>query len=139
MAKGAVLDIMSCETRYSGCMPPGTLTQLRRGVVGPCILALLAGSPRYGLELVRELDAIGGLLTSHGTLYPLLNRLHEAGLVSSRWELLAGERRRRYYGITDAGRQERIAFREDWGSFAAAVGRVLSTEHEEGADRDEQR
>jgi len=120
-------------------MPTGTFTQLRRGVVGPCILALLSIRPRYGLELVRELDSVGGLLTSHGTLYPLLNRLHEAGLVSSRWELLPGERPRRYYDITSAGRSELASFREDWRSFADSVGRILSTADQEGTNEYEQR
>ena len=56
---------------------PG-MTELRRGVLGPCVLALLDERPRFGLELVRDLAAAGGLLTSDGTVYPLLNRLRDA-------------------------------------------------------------
>ena len=48
------------------------LTELRRGVLGPCVLALLDLRPRFGLEVVRDLGAAGGLLTSDGTVYPLL-------------------------------------------------------------------
>ena len=54
------------------------MTELRRGVLGPCVLALLDQRPRFGLELVRDLAAAGGLLTSDGTVYPLLNRLRDA-------------------------------------------------------------
>jgi PadR family transcriptional regulator PadR len=104
-----------------------TTTQLRRGVVGPCILALLSTGPRYGLQLVRELDGIGQLLSSQGTVYPLLNRLHEAGLVSSYWEVNDLDRPRRYYEISKAGRRELSEFRDDWTQFAGAVTSLLAS------------
>ena len=100
-------------------------TELRRGVLGPCVLALLERRPRFGLELVRDLSAADGLLTSDGTVYPLLNRLRDAGLVTSEWREEAGERARRYYSITDAGRETLTAFRADWTRFAGTVGAVL--------------
>lgn len=104
-----------------------TTTQLRRGVVGPCILALLSSGPRYGLQLVKELDRVGQLLSSQGTVYPLLNRLHEAGLVSSYWEISVSERPRRYYEITNSGRRELGEFRDDWAQFAGAVSSLLAS------------
>jgi PadR family transcriptional regulator PadR len=104
-----------------------TTAQFRRGVVGPCILALLASGPRYGLQLVKELDDAGQLLSSQGTIYPLLNRLYETGLVSSRWEMGESERPRRYYEITKAGRHELASFREDWTQFTGAVNDLMST------------
>jgi PadR family transcriptional regulator PadR len=104
----------------------GALTELRRGVLGPCVLALLELRPRFGLELVRDLAAADGLLTSDGTVYPLLNRLRDAGLVTSEWRTDEGERARRYYSITDAGKQSVKVFRNDWAQFAATVGSVLS-------------
>jgi DNA-binding PadR family transcriptional regulator len=70
--------------------------------------------PRFGLELVRDLAAADGLLSSDGTVYPLLNRLRDAGLVTSEWRDDEGERARRYYSITEAGRQSLTAFRADW-------------------------
>ena len=101
------------------------LTELRRGVLGPCVLALLELRPRFGLELVRDLAAADGLLTSDGTVYPLLNRLRDAGLVTSEWRDDVGERARRYYSITEAGKQSVKAFRAEWAQFAATVGGVL--------------
>lgn len=103
---------------------PG-LTELRRGVLGPCVLAMLEVRPRFGLELVRDLGAAGGLLTSDGTVYPLLNRLRDAGLVTSQWEAGDGQRPRRYYSITEAGRQGLAAFRDEWDQFSKTVGGVL--------------
>jgi PadR family transcriptional regulator PadR len=104
----------------------GGLTELRRGVLGPCVLALLELRPRFGLELVRDLAAADGLLTSDGTVYPLLNRLRDAGLVISEWRDDKGERARRYYSVTDAGLQSLTAFRAEWAQFAATVGGVLN-------------
>jgi PadR family transcriptional regulator, regulatory protein PadR len=104
----------------------GALTELRRGVLGPCVLALLELRPRFGLELVRDLTAADGLLTSDGTVYPLLNRLRDAGLVTSEWRDGEGERARRYYSITEGGRQSLTAFRTDWAWFSATVGGVLN-------------
>jgi len=101
------------------------LTELRRGVLGPCVLALLESRPRFGLELVRDLTSAGGLLTSDGTVYPLLNRLRDAGLVTSQWQVVEGERARRYYSITQAGRQSLAAFRGEWAQFAATVSQGL--------------
>lgn len=89
------------------------------------MLALLELRPRFGLELVRDLAAAGGLLTSDGTVYPLLNRLRDAGLVTSRWQVAEGQRARRYYSITEAGKQSLAAFRADWAQFSATVGGVL--------------
>jgi PadR family transcriptional regulator PadR len=108
-----------------------SVTELRRGVLGPCVLALLAQRPRFGLELVRELAAAGGLLTSDGTVYPLLNRLRDAGLVTSEWHDAEGERARRYYFITDDGRKHLEGFRADWAEFAATVFGVLEQEGEQ--------
>ncbi len=112
----------------------GGLTELRRGVLGPCVLALLELRPRFGLELVRDLASADGLLTSDGTVYPLLNRLRDAGLVTSEWRYDKGERARRYYSITDAGRRSLTAFRAQWAQFAATVDGVLNPERPPAAD-----
>ena len=111
----------------------GALTELRRGVLGPCVLALLEVRPRFGLELVRDLTAADGLLTSDGTVYPLLSRLRDAGLVTSQWRDDHGERARRYYFITAAGRQSLADFRSGWARFSATVAGVLS-QHDAGHD-----
>ena len=106
-------------------MAEAELSELRRGVLGPCVLALLEARPRFGLELVRDLAGAGGLLTSDGTVYPLLNRLRDAGMVTSQWQVAEGERARRYYSITEAGRRSLAAFRGEWAQFSGTVSQVL--------------
>lgn len=101
------------------------LTELRRGVLGPCVLALLEERTRFGLELVRDLASADSLLTSEGTVYPLLNRMRDAGLVTSEWRDEVSERPRRYYAITAEGRRHLAAFREEWPRFSATVSEVL--------------
>ena len=115
------------------------LTELRRGVLGPCVLAELELRPRFGLELVRDLAAADGLLTSDGTVYPLLNRLRDAGLVTSEWRDNYGERARRYYSITEAGRRSLADFRAEWAQFSATVGMVLNHRSVDGQRRQEGR
>ncbi|HVA21251.1 MAG TPA: PadR family transcriptional regulator [Candidatus Micrarchaeia archaeon] len=111
---------------------PG-LTELRRGVVEFCVLALLDTADRYGLELVRTLAAMDGLVTSEGTVYPLLNRLREGGLVATDWRQTDGTRPRKYYAITADGRSALARFRADWVRFREGVDRVLAGPARPGA------
>jgi PadR family transcriptional regulator, regulatory protein PadR len=75
------------------------------------------------------------LLTSEGTAYPLLNRLRDAGLVTSRRIHGDQTRPRRYYSITDQGREHLAAFRADWSAFTAAVDGVLGIGTDSGRSR----
>ena len=61
-----------------------TIPQLRRGVLKYCVLSLLDEEELYGFDLVRRLADIDGMVTSEGTIYPLLSRLRRDGWVSSR-------------------------------------------------------
>lgn len=108
------------------CMDDSSTSQLRRGVIGPCILALLATGPRYGLQIVRELDAGGQLLTSQGTVYPLLTRLSDAGLIRTAWEAIENGRSRRYYELTPAGIAHLLEFVADWSQFTSRVDALLT-------------
>jgi two-component system, LytTR family, sensor kinase len=90
------------------------------------VLSVLAHCPRHGHEIGRLIErASGGHLTFRiTTLYPALYRLENRGLIAGRWVERAGERRRCYYHLTEAGKTVLEEQRELWGGFAAAVGRV---------------
>jgi hypothetical protein len=62
-----------------------SISQLRRGALEFCVLALLRDGERYGFELVQTLSAIDGMVTTEGTLYPLLGRLRRDGVVETTW------------------------------------------------------
>ncbi|MGI8967782.1 MAG: PadR family transcriptional regulator, partial [Chloroflexota bacterium] len=66
-------------------------------------MALLAGTSRYGFELVQALSRVDGMLTSGGTIYPLLGRLRREGLVETEWRESTSGPPRRYYALTDEG------------------------------------
>jgi PadR family transcriptional regulator, regulatory protein PadR len=110
-------------------MEPGearqVLPQLRRGALEYCVIALLRERPRYGFDLVRELSEAEGLLTSEGTIYPLLSRLRKEGLVTTSWQESGSGPPRRYYALTTDGRAALDRFRQDWTRFRDGVDRVL--------------
>ncbi len=101
-------------------------TQLRRGTLEYCVLALLRGRERYGFELVRALGDIDVLVTSEGTIYPLLGRLRRDGLVETSWQESESGPPRRYYRLTAAGRRALDGFTEDWVRFRDSVDKVLA-------------
>ena len=100
------------------------LAQMRRGAIEFCVLALLRDGDRYGLDLTRTLAA-DGLVTSEGTIYPLLARLRQDGLVDTTWHESSQGPPRRYYRLTEDGRAALDAFIVQWRQFRDAVDVVL--------------
>ncbi len=100
------------------------LTQLRRGVLVACVLALLEGEERYGYDLVNELSA-AGLVASEGSVYPLLSRLRRDELVATTWRESVSGPPRRYYSLTAGGERTLAAFRGAWGDFRSSVDTIL--------------
>jgi PadR family transcriptional regulator, regulatory protein PadR len=111
-------------------MPPldNLETQLRRGVLEYCVLGLLEEREYYGHELVQRLKRADGLLTSEGTIYPLLARLRREAQVMTEWQESASGPPRRYYRLTDSGRRVLGEFRESWSRFRKAVESVIAVE-----------
>lgn len=110
-------------------MPLETLdTQLRKGVLEYCVFGLLEERPYYGFELVARLTAADGLLTSEGTIYPLLARMRREAQVVTEWRESASGPPRRYYRLTEAGRRSLREFRSSWRRFRDAVESVVSLE-----------
>jgi PadR family transcriptional regulator PadR len=102
------------------------LSQLRRGALEYCVLALLADEERYGFDLVRTLGSIDGMVTGEGTLYPLLSRLKKAGHVATTWRESDAGPPRKYYAITTEGRRALDDFAAEWRRFRDAVDALLS-------------
>src|SRR4051812_29928051 len=101
------------------------IPQLRRGVLEFCVLALLRDGERYGFEIVRALSEADAMVTTEGTLYPLLGRLRREGLVHTTWRESPSGPPRRYYTLTPRGQSVLTAFREEWTRFSASVGELL--------------
>jgi PadR family transcriptional regulator PadR len=101
------------------------LTQLRKGVVEYCALACLRSGPAYGLELAERLGASKVLLTSEGTLYPLLSRLRKQGWVSTSLGASPVGPPRRYYELTPQGLAALEVFTTAWTRFSTDVHHTL--------------
>src|ERR1051325_8818804 len=101
------------------------LTQLRRGVLEFCVLSLLRDEELYGFDLVRRLTDIEGMVTSEGTIYPLLSRLRRDGWVTTRWVESESGPPRRYYSVTADGHRALREFAEQWRRFRDAVDQLL--------------
>jgi PadR family transcriptional regulator PadR len=102
------------------------MAQLRRGVLEYCVLAVLRDGEHYGFELVKAMGRADGLLTSEGTIYPLLARLRRDGSVHSNWRESTSGPPRRYYSLTSDGRDALEQFTRDWARFRDAVDDLLS-------------
>lgn len=102
------------------------MSQLRRGTLPYCVLALLRDGERYGFELVRALGDVDGMVASEGTIYPLLSRLRREGLVATTWRESRSGPPRRYYRLTDAGKRALADFTDEWARFRAAVDHLLA-------------
>ncbi len=109
------------------------LRELRRGTVEYCVLALLKQRPMYGFELVRTLEQTGGLVTSLGTIYPLLARLRGEDLVSTTLQDSDAGPSRRYYHITPHGRHVLHEFIGEWRRFRMAVDELFGTTESESS------
>jgi PadR family transcriptional regulator PadR len=101
--------------------------ELRRGSLELIVLHLLEPGEAYGYEIVNKLtrETNGALEVTDGTLYPVLYRLERAGFVAVRWDTPVRGVPRKYYQLTDAGRQELATLRNDWLAFADAMARLL--------------
>jgi PadR family transcriptional regulator, regulatory protein PadR len=103
-------------------------SQIKRGTLELCVLALIASRPRYGYDLVTALERWEPLATTEGTLYPLLRRLQREGRVEASWQESVAGPPRKYYQLTPPGRDLLERMTADWAELSEAVRETLSTE-----------
>lgn len=101
--------------------------ELRRGVLVLAVLASLK-QPHYGYSLRKQLQD-GGIDIDEGTLYPLIRRLAEQGLLESEWQQAEG-RERRYYRLSDTGKRMLEQLTEEWRNLNSAVTPLLNSDGE---------
>jgi transcriptional regulator len=98
-------------------------TTLKKGTAELLVLAQLEQRPSHGYEIAQQIAARSdGAISFHvASLYPILYRLERRGLIAGRWVEKAGQRRRRYYTLTAAGRKVLAEQRRHWSIFMNAV------------------
>jgi PadR family transcriptional regulator PadR len=105
--------------------------QLRKGSLDLVILAVLWNERLYGLEILRRLEQSASLDLAEGTLYPILMRLKEEGLLESTWVEAETGHPRKYYKLTRAGRKRATEMQQAWDEFSAGVSKLLTPIKEE--------
>jgi PadR family transcriptional regulator, regulatory protein PadR len=103
----------------------------KKGSAELLVLSLLEQRPRHGYDISKLIEArSGGSLRFHvTTLYPLLYRLEEEGMVRGKWVEKAQQRRRRYYSLTPQGRRVLAEQQQSWREFVGAIARVMEPDH----------
>jgi transcriptional regulator len=105
--------------------------ELKKGSAELLILALVEARARHGYDIARLIEQrSGGAVRFHAaSLYPLLYRLEKRGWIEGRWTEKAGERRRRLYRLTRAGRTVLAAQRTGWEMFVRAINQIVGGDH----------
>ncbi len=90
---------------------------------GILILGVIARAPGYGYQIIKEIneEADGLFSWREGTIYPVLHKLEQEGLICSEWEIADTGRRRKYYHITSMGREALAETSRQWTEFHSLV------------------
>jgi PadR family transcriptional regulator PadR len=99
--------------------------QMRKGVLELCILSIVSREDAYASDIIGKLKE-ARLIVVEGTLYPLLTRLKNEGLLSYRWEESTQGPPRKYYKITEAGQKSLEEMTEDWRDLIESVENLMN-------------
>jgi len=99
--------------------------QMRKGVLEFCILSILSKGDAYATDLLNKLKE-SELIVVEGTLYPLLTRQKNAGLLSYRWEESTQDPPRKYYALTDKGREVLKELQTAWKVLIDSVNSIVN-------------
>ena len=98
-------------------------SQMRKGVLEYCILSLLAKEDAYATSIISRLKEVN-MIVVEGTLYPLLIRQKNQGLLAYRWEESPQGPPRKYYSITDKGCEQLAQMDEAWNDIIATIEKI---------------
>ena len=101
-----------------------TQTQMRKGILEYCILSIISKGETYASDIIDELTA-AKLLVVEGTLYPLLTRLKNNGLLIYNWQESTSGPPRKYYQLSDAGKEVLLQLDQTWHDLIYAVNKSI--------------
>ena len=102
-----------------------TKAQMRKGVLEYCILSILQDGDAYTSEIISTLKS-AEMIVVEGTIYPLLTRLKNSGLLSYRWEESTSGPPRKYYVLTESGKLFLKELDTTWNNLKTAVNQIIS-------------
>lgn len=100
-------------------------TQLLHGVLDICLMSIIEEEESYGYEMVKKLDDRGLSLASEGSIYPILSRLQKQGMIEGYLVQSPEGPARKYYRMSERGREALQQWRHDWIGFRDSVDGVL--------------
>ena len=103
-----------------------TKAQMKKGVLEFCILSILSQQDYYASDIIKALKE-AKMIVVEGTLYPLLTRQKNAGLLSYRWEESTQGPPRKYYTLTDKGKEYLEELKTSWKELVEAVSSINNT------------
>lgn len=105
--------------------------ELKKGSAELLVLSLVESRARHGYDIAKRIESgSDGALKFHAaSLYPLLYRMERKGWIEGRWHEEAGQRRRRLYRITKAGKKVLAVQKSSWAIFARAINRITGGEN----------
>lgn len=98
-------------------------SQMRKGILEYCILTIISRKEVYTSDILETLHK-ADLLVVEGTLYPLLSRLKNNGLLKYRWQESTDGPPRKYFTLTDEGKQLVAALNNEWGTISKAINQI---------------
>jgi PadR family transcriptional regulator PadR len=103
------------------------MQQLLKGLIDPIVLSTVSRLPIYGYQIIKELEQNTGgrLRLKAGTVYPSLRRLEKDGLIISGWMQATKQRARKYYHITEKGRQFLANRSAEWRDFCMLINGLI--------------
>lgn len=109
----------------------GAIREAKKGTAELVVLALLDDEPRHGYDLARLIEnrSSGALTFNFASLYATLYKLEERKWIQGRWVEKSGQRRRRYYKLTAAGREVLAAQRREWQQFFELIRDLAGLRH----------
>ncbi len=99
--------------------------QMRKGVIELCILSLLKNGEMYSTDLLKALKE-ADIIIVEGTIYPLLTRLKNEGLLKYRWEESSGGPPRKYFSITSLGEEKQKQLSYQWKELEKSVNQIIN-------------
>lgn len=114
----------SADKGQTGTDRAGTQSQMRKGVLELCILSILSQGDAYPTEIIDKLKDTK-LVVVEGTLYPLLTRLKNTGLLGYRWEESTSGPPRKYYRLTETGEQYLKELQLAWQELVDTVNKTI--------------
>ena len=98
-------------------------SQMRKGLLEYCILSIISRDEAYASDILDTLKE-AQLVVVEGTVYPLLTRMKNEGLLSYRWQESTGGPPRKYYTLTDVGKQLLSQLNAEWKSICQAINQI---------------